>query len=80
MHEDLIVRGNPLLEIVNKFDEDGGSVFIRYDKLVKIIEDESKLRSLPIKKRDREFLSRGVFPPEPNTRKFAVDLTRNEDD
>ncbi len=80
MHKNLVVKGNPLIEIVNKHDEDGGSVFIRFDHLVKIIKNDWHLRNLPINKRDREFLARGEFPPVHNECKFAVDLNRNEDD
>ncbi len=80
MHKDLVAKGNPLMEIVNKHNEDGDSVFIRFDDLMKIISNDWYLRNLPINKRDREFLARGAFPPLHNECKFVVDLDRNEDD
>jgi hypothetical protein len=80
MHEDIRVKGNPTVELVNRDDPNGESLFIQLDHLMKIIKDGWHLRNLPINKRDREFISRGKFPPVHVEKNFAVDLTRNEDD
>ena len=46
MHKDLVAKGNPLMEIVNKHNEDGDSVFIRFDDLMKIISNDFRQKSL----------------------------------